>query len=212
MDCGFSFAHATAIVSGREMARGIRRLNLGGKALTNYLKELVSFRQWNMMDESVVIEDVKEKCVTSPTTRWSSWRSARRDAGDGAQGVRASGRDSHLARERGEDDGDGKKPDGSDEDDDEDEDDEDDDDFGARGPKKRKPKKKLSKKVKTPRADQPDHQFLTLVNERFMVPETLFHPSDIGARQCGVPELVAQALETKELGTNSARCVTWTSS
>ena len=61
MDCGFSFAHATAIVSGREMARGIRRLNLGGKALTNYLKELVSFRQWNMMDESVVIEDVKEK-------------------------------------------------------------------------------------------------------------------------------------------------------
>ena len=46
-----------------------------------------------------------------------------------------------------EDDGDGKKPDGSDEDDDEDEDDEDDDDFGARGPKKQ-PKKKLSKKVK----------------------------------------------------------------
>ena len=78
-------------------------------------------------------------------------------------------------------------------------DDDDDDDFGARGPKKRKPKKKSSKKAKVSRDDQPNHQFLTLVNERFMVPETLFHPSDIGARQCGVPELVAQALETTDL-------------
>lgn len=27
------------------------RLNVGGKLLTNYLKEIVSYRQWNMMDE-----------------------------------------------------------------------------------------------------------------------------------------------------------------
>ena len=201
VDCGFSFAHATAIVSGREMARGIRRLNLGGKALTNYLKELVSFRQWNMMDESVVIEDVKEKmCYVADDALVELEKcKARRGGTVRKEYVLPDG--IHILRGYvREDDADGKKPDGSDEDDDEDEDDEDDDDFGARGPKKRKPKKKLSKKVKTPRADQPDHQFLTLVNERFMVPETLFHPSDIGARQCGVPELVAQALETKELG------------
>ncbi|OUS46892.1 actin-related protein Arp2/3 complex, subunit Arp2 [Ostreococcus tauri] len=46
---------------------------------------------------------------------------------------------------------------------------------------------------------EPDHQVLTLVNERFMVPETLFHPSDIGARQCGVTELVTQAVENDDL-------------
>ena len=27
------------------------RLNVGGKLLTNYLKEVISYRQWNMMDE-----------------------------------------------------------------------------------------------------------------------------------------------------------------
>ncbi len=35
--------------------------------MTNHLKELVSFRQWNMMDETYIVNDVKEKCcyVTS---------------------------------------------------------------------------------------------------------------------------------------------------
>ena len=35
---------------------------MGGKLLTNHLKELVSFRQWNMMDETYIINDVKESC------------------------------------------------------------------------------------------------------------------------------------------------------
>lgn len=30
--------------------------------LTNHLKELVSFRQWNLMDETYIINDVKEQC------------------------------------------------------------------------------------------------------------------------------------------------------
>lgn len=36
------------------------RLNVGGKLLTNYLKEIVSYRQWNMMEETVLMNDVKE--------------------------------------------------------------------------------------------------------------------------------------------------------
>ena len=67
-DCGFSFAHATPIFDGRVLKRGVRRVNIGGKALTNYLKELVSYRQWNMMDEYVLMDDVKEKlcCRAAP--------------------------------------------------------------------------------------------------------------------------------------------------
>lgn len=38
VDIGFSFAHATPIFDGRVLRKGIRRINLGGKALTNYLK------------------------------------------------------------------------------------------------------------------------------------------------------------------------------
>ncbi|KAM7510973.1 hypothetical protein LguiB_009848 [Lonicera macranthoides] len=35
-------------------------LDLGGKALANYLKELVSYRSVNLMDESFLMDDVKE--------------------------------------------------------------------------------------------------------------------------------------------------------
>ena len=38
------------------------RIDVGGKLLTNHLKELVSFRQWNMMDETYVMNEVKESC------------------------------------------------------------------------------------------------------------------------------------------------------
>ncbi len=44
----------------------MKRINIGGKLLTNYLKELVSYRQWNMMDEFVLINQVKEQlCYVS---------------------------------------------------------------------------------------------------------------------------------------------------
>ena len=49
--------------------RGVRasyevdgRIDVGGKLMTNHLKELVSFRQWNMMEETYIVNDVKEKC------------------------------------------------------------------------------------------------------------------------------------------------------
>jgi hypothetical protein len=38
------------------------RIDVGGKLLTNHLKELVSFRQWNMMEETYIVNDVKEQC------------------------------------------------------------------------------------------------------------------------------------------------------
>ena len=38
------------------------RVDVGGKLLTNHLKELVSFRQWNMMEETHIMNDVKERC------------------------------------------------------------------------------------------------------------------------------------------------------
>ena len=44
VDAGFSFTHAAPVFDGRVLPSGVRRINLGGKALTNYLKELVSYR------------------------------------------------------------------------------------------------------------------------------------------------------------------------
>lgn len=39
------------------------RLNIGGKFLTNYLKEVISYRHYNMMEESHLINKVKESCT-----------------------------------------------------------------------------------------------------------------------------------------------------
>ncbi|KAG0485777.1 hypothetical protein HPP92_009856 [Vanilla planifolia] len=66
VDCGFSFTHAAPVVQNFTLNYGIRRLDLGGKALTNYLKELVSYRSINLMDETMIIDDAKEKlCFVS---------------------------------------------------------------------------------------------------------------------------------------------------
>jgi len=39
---------------------GCCRIQVGGKILTNYLKEVISYRQWNMMEETFLVNDVKE--------------------------------------------------------------------------------------------------------------------------------------------------------
>ena len=37
-------------------------MDIGGKLLTNHLATLVSFRQWNMLDQTHIVNDVKEQC------------------------------------------------------------------------------------------------------------------------------------------------------
>ena len=50
------------------------------------------------------------------------------------------------------------------------------------------------------KADDPNNkdeeQIVPLANERFMVPETLFHPSDIGVNQMGIAEALVHAVRT----------------
>lgn len=56
------FLHCLTIIMLLNPVHGPRRIDVGGKLLTNHLKELVSFRQWNMMDETYVMNEVKETC------------------------------------------------------------------------------------------------------------------------------------------------------
>lgn len=66
LDSGFSYSHTAIFVDGKCVRPSIRRVNIGGKLLTNYLKELVSYRQWNMMDEFILMNQVKEElCYVS---------------------------------------------------------------------------------------------------------------------------------------------------
>ncbi|CAK9170948.1 unnamed protein product [Ilex paraguariensis] len=66
VDFGFSFTHAILVFQNYTMNFAVKRLDLGGKALINYLKELVSYRAVNVMDETFIMDDVKEKlCIVS---------------------------------------------------------------------------------------------------------------------------------------------------
>ena len=61
IDSGFSFTHIVPFLNLRALKPAIRKVCVGGKMLTNYLKEVVSYRQWNMMDEFKLIDQVKEE-------------------------------------------------------------------------------------------------------------------------------------------------------
>jgi actin-related protein 6 len=60
IDSGFSHTHITPTFRGVAWNSAVRRIDIGGKFLTNYLKELVSLRTWNMMEEPYLISQVKE--------------------------------------------------------------------------------------------------------------------------------------------------------
>jgi actin-related protein 6 len=48
------------VIGGETYWEGLRRIDVGGKLLTNYLKETVSFRHYNMMEETFLMNVVKE--------------------------------------------------------------------------------------------------------------------------------------------------------
>lgn len=193
VDVGFSFAHITPVFDGRIVRSAVRRVNLGGKALTNYLKELVSYRQWNMMDEYFLVDDVKEKlCYVAADED---------DFETNLKNAKVKGATNEITKEYVLPDGvhviRGYVKSGPAHDPDSDDDDSDDD--PDEGSKKRK---KLSKSKNTPTKKtasnntSKDSQTLGMGNERFMVPEALFHPSDVGLKQAGIAEATKQAIES----------------
>ncbi|KAJ8032214.1 Actin-related protein 6 [Holothuria leucospilota] len=60
VDSGYSFTHIAPYYDGKKVGNAIRRINVGGKLLTNHLKEILSYRQLHVMDETYVINQVKE--------------------------------------------------------------------------------------------------------------------------------------------------------
>jgi actin-related protein 6 len=60
VDSGFSFTHVAPFYQGRAIPGAVTRLNIGGKLMTNYLMEIVSYRQLNVMDDFQLMSEVKE--------------------------------------------------------------------------------------------------------------------------------------------------------
>ncbi|XP_051889667.1 actin-related protein 6 [Pristis pectinata] len=157
VDSGYSFTHIVPYCKGKKMNEGICRINVGGKLLTNHLKEIISYRQLHVMDETHVINQVKEDvCYVS------------QDFYKDMQTAQLKGEGNTVMRDY-------VLP-----------------DFSTIKKGFCKPLEEMvfSGKYKT------SEQILRLTNERFAVPEILFHPSDIGIQEMGIPEAIVHSVQS----------------
>nr|AAC47513.1 actin-related protein-like [Caenorhabditis elegans] len=60
VDSGFSWTTVASFVNGMLIQDSVIRIDVGGKALTNKLKDWVSYRQLNVSEETYVINECKE--------------------------------------------------------------------------------------------------------------------------------------------------------
>lgn len=63
IDSGYSFTHVVPYIGGMKYYKGIQRVSVGGKFLTNYLRDIISYRMYDVMEETYVINQVKEDCT-----------------------------------------------------------------------------------------------------------------------------------------------------
>lgn len=138
-------------MKGRKVKEAVRRIDIGGKVLTNHLKELISYRQLNVMDESYVINQVKEDACFVSNNFYADMEVARRRAPE-----------NNIVREY-------VLP-----------------DFTAI-------KRGYLREPAAGKSGEDDLQILRLNNERFSIPELLFHPSDVGIQQMGLAEAIIEA-------------------
>jgi len=158
IDSGFSFTHCAPYVLGKRVRNAVKRLDIGGKLLTNHLKEVISYRQLHVLDETYVMNGCKEDCCFVTTDYEADVAEAQRR--DGSNTI---ARDYVLP------------------------------DFTTI---RRGYMKSLEESTGKPGDGE---QLVHMNNERFMVPEILFHPSDIGITQMGLAEAVVESVSSCEV-------------
>lgn len=82
IEMGYSFTHIIPFIKNKKYKLAIRRIDVGGKLLTNHMKEIISYRQLNVMDESYVINQVKEDSCFVSQNFTNDMRIARKKIGE----------------------------------------------------------------------------------------------------------------------------------
>ena len=172
LDLGYSFTNAVPIFDNRVVNYGVKRLDFGGKAATNLLREVVSHRSLNVMNEPYVVERMKEETCFISQDSGADLRLAQQShkakspfsleyvLPDGFTVFRP-----YIKKDTEEEGGEGGGGGGGD------------------------PQANLQKSRFAP-------QIVNMNHERFMVPEVYFNPSDVGMNQAGIAELVMQSCES----------------
>uniref|UniRef100_A0A1B6G3R9 Actin-related protein 6 n=1 Tax=Cuerna arida TaxID=1464854 RepID=A0A1B6G3R9_9HEMI len=150
IDCGYSFTNIAPYIKDKKYKLGIRRIDVGGKVLTNHLKEVISYRQLHVMDETHVMNQVKEDACYVAQDFMKEMEVARQKYPENTI-ARDYVLPDYTSIRRGY----------------------------------------LRELNQTEPVEQ---QTLRLNNERFAIPELLFHPSDVGISQMGIVEAVVDAV------------------
>ncbi|KAL7306052.1 hypothetical protein TKK_0001514 [Trichogramma kaykai] len=152
IDVGYSFTHIVPYVNDMKIKAGIRRIDVGGKLLTNHLKEILSYRQLHVMDETYVVNQVKEDSCYVSQDFYNDMEIAKKKISENS-----IVKDYVLP------------------------------DFTN-----------IRRGYLTDPGTDTDSQVLRMNNERFSIPEILFHPSDVGIKQMGIPEAVMDSIKVCE--------------
>ena len=168
IDSGYSHTVVTPLYQGRPIQSAIRRLDVGGKFFTNYLKELISLRHFGLMEEPYIVNEIKEKvCFVSSDFQRDLdrvWKHRKLDGKPNPLLV-----DYVLPDYDHHSEGYARPHDAS---------------TGA----------KLSRLgVSAGTGGGPKEDVFPLGNERFIVPELFFTPGDIGLKQAGLPQVILQS-------------------
>ncbi|OSS53516.1 hypothetical protein B5807_00552 [Epicoccum nigrum] len=170
IDTSYTDTTIVPLYNGKLLQSAVRRLTVGGKLLTNYMKELSSLRHYNMMEETYLLNEIKEAVsyvASSPQhyakdleRTWKGRLGDRRELDssvvvdyvlpDYENAIHGHARPHDPAKSR---------------------------------------MRRGMQPLSGPRED-----LLPLGNERFAVPELLFNPSDIGIQESGIPGAVMEAL------------------
>ncbi|KAG9631273.1 Actin/actin-like protein, partial [Aureobasidium melanogenum] len=165
VDSGHSHTTITPLLAGRPIHPAVRRLDVGGKHLNNYLAELISLRHFSLIDEPHIVSQIKEDACYLSTDFAQELEAARnKDPSIVVDYVLPDYERYHRGFIRPHD---------------------------------------ASHKAKMERLGvrQPDdpmsarEEVFPLANERFVVPEMLFTPSDIAMPQSGIAETILQSLQ-----------------
>lgn len=63
IDCGYNSVHVVPVLYQRAYWKGIRKLPIGGRHLNGLLKETISFRHYDVSDEPILINTVREQTM-----------------------------------------------------------------------------------------------------------------------------------------------------
>ncbi|XP_025422340.1 actin-related protein 6-like isoform X1 [Sipha flava] len=151
VESGYSFTHIVPYILQKKYKPGMLRINIGGKILTNHLKEVISYRQLHVMEETYVMNQCKEDLCFVSTDFDQDHKIAKMKWPKNTI-VKDYILPDYTTVNRG--------------------------------------LIRTLDETSNSRTVDKDQQVLRLNNERFMIPEILFHPSDIGIQQMGIPEAI----------------------